>query len=226
MFESWTEALTDSFINVWDGFVDILPALIAAFLVLVIGWAIAALLGRLVAKLIHMLWIEKALDKLNVKKGLETAGFKFDFADLVGWLVKWFLIIVVFITAADILDLKQITLFLQSVVLYIPNIVIAVVILILGIVLGNFVKNAIEQGVKATKLVHHHFVAGVAKWSIVVFSFMAALVQLKVAAVLIQTLFVGFVIMVALAGGLAFGLGGKEWAEKLLDKMRKDISKD
>ncbi|HEX9664408.1 MAG TPA: hypothetical protein VGA49_01150 [Patescibacteria group bacterium] len=224
VLETWGEVLATSFSNLWMAFVDFLPKFLGAVIILIIGWIIAAILGNIAAKIIDFLKIDEALTKLNLKKGLEKAGIEFTIAGLIGWLVKWFLIIVFLIAAADILEWVEVTDFLKNVVLYIPNVIIAVIILLAGILVADFVNKVIKESVKAAKLKSASFLGGLAKWAILVFSFMAALVQLSIANALIQTLFTGFVAMLAIGGGLAFGLGGKDLATKALERMRKDIS--
>jgi hypothetical protein len=105
--------------------------------------------------------------------------------------------------------------------MYIPNVIIAVVILIVGMVVGNFVFTLVKETALAAELESADFLAGVAKWALFIFTLMAALIQLKVASELIQILFTGLVFMVALAGGIAFGLGGKDKAERILEKLMK-----
>jgi len=225
MLETWTEAVANSLGTLWLGFIALIPKLLAAFVVLVVGWAIAALIGRLVARLIRILWIEKAIEKLKIKDAFGKMGLKLDFAKLIGWLVKWFLLVAFFIAAADILGLSQITTFLNSVVLYIPHVVIAVVIILLGVIIGTFTGEVIERTVKTSKLHSGEIAGGIAKWAIMIFAFLAALVQLGIAASMIETLFTGLVALLALAGGLAFGLGGRDIAEDVLARLKKDLTK-
>ena len=116
---------------------------------------------------------------------------------------------------------KQISEFLGSVVLYIPNVIIAVVIFIVGVIVSNFAFTLVKETATAAELGIAHFLANVAKWAILVFTFMAAIIQLGVAAELTQILFTGLVGMFALAGGIAFGFGGKEKAANLVDKLDK-----
>lgn len=221
---SWGEVVLTSLQELWTDFLKFSPSLVAAIIVLVAGWIIAVILGKVIAHLASILWVDKGLEKLGVHSGFEKIGIKFNVAGLLGWIVKWFLIIAFLIAAADILGLEQITEFLNKVVLFIPNVIIAVFVLVLGLVIGNFLSNVVRTGVEATQFRREAgFVSGVAKWSVVVFSFMAALVQLGVAASLIQILFTGFVAMVALAGGLAFGLGGRDVADKILERLREDL---
>jgi len=111
-------------------------------------------------------------------------------------------------------------------VLYVPNVIISVIILLAGILLANFVQRVVKSAVEAAKLQSADFLSGIAKWAILVFSFMAALVQLQIAQELIRVLFTGLVAMLSLAGGLAFGLGGKDHASRVLDRLRKDLSSE
>jgi hypothetical protein len=140
--------------------------------------------------------------------------------------VKWFFVIVALIAATDILGWEQLTSYLQEIVLFVPNVVIAVIILLAGILLSNFVQRVVKSAVEAAKLTSAGFLSGIAKWAILIFSFMAAFVQLEIAPDLIRVLFTGLVFMIALAGGLAFGLGGREHASKFLDRLKKDISSE
>jgi len=135
-------------------------------------------------------------------------------------------IIIALIAATDILGWDQVTNYLQRVVLFIPNVIIAVIILLAGILLGNFVQRVVKTAVEAAHLASADLLSGMAKWAILVFSFMAALVQLQIAPELIRVLFTGLIAMISIAGGLAFGLGGKEHAHRFLDRLKNDISSD
>ena len=222
----FNQVFISSFQGVWFKFIEFLPNLIAAILVLIIGLFLADFLGRFVSKVLTRLYVDRVVEKTGLKKNLEKLGFKITISRALGLLVVWFLYAVVLIGTAEILQLNQISQFLQAVVLYIPNVIVAVVILVVGIVVSNFISIAVKEAsfaVKeaslAAKLTAADLLSTLAKWAILVFSFMAALIQLKVAPELIQILFTGVVLMVALAGGIAFGLGGKDKAKELLDKL-------
>lgn len=221
----WLEVVLISFQDLWRSFIGFVPSLIGALLVLVIGLVIAIFIGRLTARLIEVLFIEKLIEQLKIKDAIKKMGFNLNFAKLIGWLVKWFLIIVFFIAAADILGLPEVTIFLNTVVLYVPTAVAAALILFVGLVLAAFVGEVVQKALKVSKLHSGHLMAAVAKWAIVVFTVMTALVQLGIARELIQIILMGLVAMLALAGGLAFGLGGKEWAQDMLARIQKDIGK-
>ncbi len=110
--------------------------------------------------------------------------------------------------------------------IYIPNIIVAVAILTLGLIIAKVLKSAAKNALirMSIKEKFANFLGTLTKWSVLVFSFMAALVQLGIAASLIQTLFTGLIIMIAIAGGLAFGLGGREHAKKVLDWIEGEVN--
>ena len=220
---SWGNTIVSSFQDLWTRFINFLPAIIGAILVFVIGGIIATLVGKLVARVLKKLWLDKASKKANLSEFFAKAGLEIDIADTIGLLIKWFLILVFLMAATDILGMTQITSYLNRVLLYVPNVVIAVIILLLGLLFANFAQVIIRGSVKIAKLGSAPLLAGIAKWVIIVFSIIAALIQLDVASELLSFLFKGVIAMIAIAGGLAFGLGGKEQASKILEKTKTEF---
>jgi len=222
---TWGDVFQSSFQSLWLGFAELFPKLLGAIVVLIIGVIIALVLKGLVVRLSNLLRLDVLAEKLELKSSMQKIGVSLKIGYLLGWLVKWFVIIAALIAASDILGWSQITFFLEDVVMYVPNVFIAVVIMLAGIMLANFVRDVVHKAVAAANLTSAEFLAGISRWAIFIFTLMAALVQLQIAPQLINTLFTGFVAMLALAAGLAFGLGGKEHANKFLEKLRKDISR-
>jgi len=101
-----------------------------------------------------------------------------------------------------------------------------VISLFVGILVGVFLQEFIRRAIGASRLVSGDFLGAIAKWAVIIFSVLAALVQLGIAPELIEILFTGIVFMVALAGGLAFGLGGREDARELIQKLREEMRGD
>jgi len=211
--------------SLWIDLVTNSPQLLAALAVLFFGTLLAATLGLVAARLVRAMRLDQIASQLKVTEAFTKAGIKdFSISRLVGWLVKWFFVVVVFITAADMLGWTQLTNFLTDVARYLPRVLAAVLILLAGTVLANFVGTAIRRGVAASKIGHPGMLSVFAKWVIIVFTVMAALVQLDIAKELTQILFTGLVGMISLAAGLAFGLGGKDAAKDFLDKLRRESS--
>ena len=210
--------MTASLQNVWYRLLDGLPVFIGALVVLIVGVLIASFLGKLAKKLVEYAQVDTLVGRTGL---MDQLGTKFSISSLIGWIVKWFFIIATLLAVVNILNIEQVTSFLEQVLLYIPNVIAAVIILALGLIAGNFVSNIVDRAARAGAMSEAAVSAmsGIAKWAIVIFSLMAALVQLGIASDLIRILFTGFVAMLALAGGLAFGLGGRDKASRWLEKI-------
>ena len=142
-----------------------------------------------------------------------------------GGLVRWFFIVVFLVAAMDVLGLNQVNDFLSNQVLtYLPKVIVAVLLLIAGALIAGALQKLVVTSAKAAELHSAALLGGVAKWAIWVFAILASLYQLGIVGPLIETLFTGFIGMLAIAGGLAFGLGGKEAAARYVEKLRQDIS--
>ena len=139
--------------------------------------------------------------------------------------MKWFLIIVFLVAALDVLGLTQVNIFLQEVVLlYLPQVIVAVLILLVAAVIAEVMQNIVIGTAKAAHMTSAHFLGSVTKWAIWIFAVLAALNQVGVATAFVQTLFTGIVVAVSLAVGLAFGLGGQDAAGRYLEKVRGEIA--
>ncbi len=224
-FSTWGEAIILSLQNAWMKFVSFLPEIIGALIVLVIGLIVSSMLGKIAKKIFSYTKIDKMLEGTPLTKHLEEVGVKFSFAGLIGWIVKWFFIVVFLIAVADILNWQQINTFLSDIALYIPKVIVAILIMAIGLLVGNFVYRVVEKSVQVSKFSQSSggFLASLAKWAIIIFSSLAALVQLGIASRLIEILFTGLVGMLSLAGALAFGLGGRDKAKEWIEKLDKEI---
>ncbi len=224
LLNTWGNVLTASFQNLWWGVVAFLPNLLVAIIIFIFGWLVGSVLGRWVAQIIKALKVDQALDGIGTGDLVSRAGFRLDVGAFIGGLVRWFIIAVFLVAAAEVLNLTQVTEFLRGVVLgYLPNVVVAALILILAAVIGEAIQKLVTGAARAANMPSAALAGGIARWAVWVFGFIAALLQLQVAVVLLQTLFTGLVAMLALAGGLAFGLGGRDAAARYLEKLRHDI---
>jgi|TARA_Y100000310_G_scaffold170442_2_gene170596 hypothetical protein len=224
LIQTWTEVLTHSFQNLWLGIVDFIPSLAVAVVIFIIGWLVGAGLGRVISQVIKSLKVDNALRSAGLDEVMSRAGFSLDSGKFIGGLVKWFVIIVFLVAALDVLGLTQVNTFLQEVVLlYLPQVIVAVLILLVAAVIAEVMQNVVVGAAKAAQMRSSHFLGRVTKWSIWIFAILAALDQLSVATGFVQTLFTGIVVAISLAIGLAFGLGGSEAAGRAMDKFRRDV---
>lgn len=224
--QTWADVTVQSFQVLWGGFISFLPKFLGAVIIFLIGWAIAIGLERLVEQIFKVLRIDAFLEKMGVGKSLEKAGFKMHIGKWIGTIVKWFLIIVFLMAATEIVGLSEVTNYLKSVLYYIPNVFVAAVIIIVAVWAANVLQKIIQVSVSATNIKAANLSASLTKWSIMIFGLLAALMQLGIAPSLIQTIVTGLVAMLAIAGGVAFGLGGKDIAMDILSKLRKGISEN
>jgi len=222
--QDWGNITVTSLQEVWSGFIGFLPSLIGALIVLILGWIVAIAVGRLISQILKAFRLDSAFDRVGVKKSLKKAGYKFSASEACGNLVKWFLIIVFVMAASDIVGLSQISRFLREIAFYLPQVIIAAVILLAGVLIANLLSNLIRASVRAAGLLSGDFLAGVARWTVYVFTVFAVLDQLGVARAMMNTLLTGFVALLAIAGGLAFGLGGRDIAADALKKMRDELT--
>ena len=223
MVEGFFRAFQITAQAVWADLVANSPQILGALAVLFFGTLLAATLGLIASRFVRALRVDQLASQFKVNAVMGKAGIRdFSVSRLVGWVVKWFFVVVVFLTAADLLGWTQLTEFLTNVAMYLPKVLVAVLILLAGTVLANFISQVVRQGVTASKLGNAGVLSAFTKWLIIVFAVMAALVQLEIAKELTQILFTGLVGMISLAGGLAFGLGGKDAAKDFLDKLRRN----
>jgi hypothetical protein len=193
-------------------------------LVFLIGLAIAAALGKLTQKLIKALRVDRATDKLNFVEKLKQQGAMTSPSVILGKFVEWFLILVFLMAATEILGLEQVTDFLNSILLYIPNLVVATIILTIAFLLGNFIYSIVRSSTRAAGVINANLLASIIKWAVIVFGLLAALIQLGIATSLVNTIFIGIVASISIATGLAFGLGGREEAALILKRLREHMT--
>jgi len=217
---NWTDVFVGSLQGAWVTVADFIPALVGALIVLIIGLLIASVLRAVFQKLVDALRIDGLLQKIGFERFVERAGMQLNSGKFVGGLVYWFFVVVVVLAVADILGLGGLAIFLSDVLLYFPNVIVAVLILLAALVVANFLRAVVRHSVLSARLHSSKFLGALTWWSIVVFGLLAAFLQLGVAVQLIYTIVTGFIAMIALAGGIAFGLGGKEYASHLIERLR------
>ncbi len=223
IIQTWSDTLTLAMQNLWSTVIGSLPNLIGALLVIIIGLIIATAFGAVIEKLISLLKIDSVLEKLGFRRFVERGGLSLNSGRFLGQLVFWLIAIAFFLAASDILRLYALSDFFRQIIYYIPNIIAAVLILVMAVLFGEFLRSLIRSSMSAAKIKGAQFVSTAAWYAIVIFAVLAALTQLGIATSIINILITGLVAMLAIAGGLAFGLGGKEYASYLIDKIREEI---
>lgn len=224
LLNTWSDALYLSFQSLWVSVVSFIPNIVVAIVIFVLGWAIGIVVGSWVSALVKSIKLDKALRAIGVGDVVERGGYKLDSGAFFGALVKWFIIVAFLVSSANVLGLSVINEFLRQVVLvYVPTVIVAVIILFIAAIVGGFLSRFVTASARASGLASANFFGALTKWAVWIFGLVAALTQIGVAAMLFQTLFMGLVAMLAIAGGIAFGLGGKEAASRLIDRAGRNL---
>ncbi len=218
----WLDVINQSLQSLWLQVMGFLPNMIGAIVVLIVGLIVAAGLDKIVERVVYYLKVDHLLRKLGVETYLHRANIELDAGHFLGKVVYWFMVVVFVLAASDILGFYTLSVFLSEVLLYIPQVIVAFLILLAAVVVAGFLKKLVVSSVKSAKMHYANFLGSVTWWAVMIFGLLTAVSQLGVATDIINTLITGFIVMLALAGGLAFGLGGKEEASLLLRKMRQE----
>jgi len=220
MIQTWSSVTLDALQNLWHGFVGFIPNLIGAGIVIIIGWLISVWIGRLIALILRKAKLDAAFEKTKWQEALEKAEFKMDMSDFIGAIIKWVLVIVFLLAGVEILGMDQFAGFLRGIVAWLPNLVVSAAIFIVAVVVSDFAEKIIKAVVGKMNVRYVGFVGSIVRWAVWIFAILAILGQLGVAREIVQILITGFVALLVIAGGLAFGLGGKDMAKESLDNLR------
>lgn len=223
VFQTWYEVTIAALQSLWQVFVTFIPQFLGALIIFLIGWFIALGVGKLITKVLDLIKLNKLFSKSGWDEAMEKAGIKANISGFIGGIFKWTLVIVFLLAAVDILGLSEFAGFLSTVLGWLPNVIISVVIFVVAVIIADILEKIVKVSVEKVKVGFANFAGTIVKWSIYTFAVLAILLQLGIAPYLIQTLFVGFVAMLALALGLSFGLGGKDAAADVVESLKKKL---
>jgi hypothetical protein len=215
--QDWGDAIFLSITNAFYAFIAAIPQVIGALLIIVIGWIISNVLARIVREVLQ----RAGADRAFARHGGDVYGSRsreFVPSAVASEIVKWIVRFIFLVAAANVLGMPQVSELLNQVLLWIPNLIVAAIILLVAPLLARFVRGAIEVGAGEMGFSNARLLGRIAEIAIVAFAVLIAINQLGIAADLINILFVGIVAALSLAFGLAFGLGGRETAARLTEQ--------
>lgn len=217
--DSVNSVLVNTLNNSVATIISFIPRFLSGFIILLIGIIIATFLRQIVREGLKLIKFESFLKRYGVPESKEAA----DWSTILSELVRWFIIIVFLVPAAQVWGLGKFVDVLNNLLLYLPNVLIAVLLLLVGFVVSKLVYDLILASLRGLSRESARSIAMVGRWAVLIFVFLVVLNQLGIASDLIRILFSGIVALVAIAGGLAFGLGGKDAAKELIDRLRKRL---
>jgi len=209
------------FSRFWLKFVDFLPDFFGGVLILVLGFFVSTISKSVILMVFRFLKLETIFTKAKIVQKHIVVAWEEIFAEV----VRWTIVILFLVPTLEAWRLSKATAVLNQLIFYLPNVIVSIVIGFVGLVIANLSYKVVKHGTKAIGGVSATILAGLAKTIVLFFTALVVLNQLGVAQDLIRILFTGIVAMFALAGGLAFGLGGKDLAKEILDEIRKSLQK-
>jgi hypothetical protein len=206
----------------WEAFATkvgaFLPNFFYALFVLIAGWILCNVAKRIMIRLLHIFHFDWLADRAGITRSLELGGIRQTSSEILGLLVFWFLFLIVILASLNILGLTEATQTLEAILLYIPKVVAAVVVLILGLYFANFLQTVTRTSFINAGLKQADTLAVISYYATVVFIVAAVLQILEIAAEIVMWAFVLVFGSICLALAIAFGLGGREVAARHLEK--------
>lgn len=196
-------------------FIAFLPALVGALLILIVGWIISGFLAGLLERGLRVLGLERAVERSGLGDFTRQAAPGWTATRIIAELIKWFVRLIFVQAAASVLGIPQLTTIINSIILFIPNILVALLIVVIGVMLANLAAGLVRGAVANLGVANPNTLASLTRYAVIVFAVIAAVDQLNIADNVVNTLFIALVGMIALAVGLAFGLGGREVAAQI-----------
>jgi hypothetical protein len=215
--ETWGDAVLVSATEALQNFLGFLPALVGAILILILGWILSSLLAGLVERGLKMIGFERAAQSTGISGFIQRSGSSWTASAIVAEIVKWFIRLIAIQAAASILGLDQISQIINAILLWLPNLVVAIAIVVIGALIARFVRGLVRGSTSQMGFTNSELLGSVAYYAIMVFAIVAAVDQLGIAETVVNTLITGLIATIVIAAGLAFGLGGQQTAARITE---------
>ncbi|MDP2873806.1 MAG: hypothetical protein Q8N84_00700 [bacterium] len=223
MPQDWYLVTLQALQDLWLGFLYAIPNLIGAVLVFVVGWVASSWAGWLVTKGLNFVKLNQLFAKGQWDEALERAGIKADVSGFVGQICRWVLVVTFLLASVEIMGLSQFAGFLSEVIAWLPNVVVAVLMLVVAVIVSDILEKVVMASVARAKIKSVHAVGLIVRWSVYLFALLAILMQLGVASSLVEIFFSGVVATMVISAGLALGLGGKDLAKEILEDLNRKL---
>lgn len=225
IWSTWGDAFNLSLGSLWFSFIQFTPKLILAVVFFVVGWVLGSIIAKAFEHVFSALKIDGLFNSIGVNDFFRKAGMNFNSGYFVGQVIKWFVIILFLLPSLELVGLNEVASFLTGNVLgFLPKVIVAAFILIVATILADFLSRTVMAGSRAMNLKSTNMLGSLVKYVVWIFAFIIALGQLGIAEGYMSVLFTGIVGMLALGGALAFGLGGKDAAGRLISRIGEEMS--
>lgn len=212
----WGQAMMTSLAGALAMFFAAIPKIIGFAVILIAGWFIASFIAKGITSLLHTARFNNLADRAGISNFVAKSGSKTDASGMIAGIAKWFVRLIALVVAFDALGLPAVSDILRQLLLWLPNLVVALMALVIGGIAANALGNLVRGAASEGGLDRPEFLAKVAKFGVWAFAIVVAVNQIGVATALVNTLFMATIGAVALALGLSFGLGGRDTAGEIV----------
>ncbi len=217
------DAVVSSFAAALALLFTFVPRLIGFLVILLVGYLVATALSKAVTFLLRKVGFDRISTRIGLTRLENQMGVKMDAAGILGRIVYWFIFLIFLVPAVDSLGLTAVSTLLSQVVAYIPNVFVAILILFLGTLAATFIADLVRGAASSSRIGNPNVFANIARYAILGFVAIVALEQLNIGAALLNILFTAIMGAAALAFGLAFGLGGRDAAKRLVESSESSL---
>ncbi len=218
-------SVTNAISSTLAGIISYIPTLIGALVVFLIGLLIAKWLKLVVVKFLNLVRLSDLIGGAATKTFLKNAEITQKLENVIGELVRYLVILISFVASVNILGLTAVTAVLNGLFAYLPTLLAAVLILLAGILFAGFLEKVVKGSLGGLDIKLSRLMGKFTSYVILTFTVLATLSQLGIVKSFIDTLFIGFVAMIALALGLSLGLGSKDLVKNILEDWYKNFKK-
>lgn len=212
----WGSAMMTSLAAAMALFLSAIPKIVGFAVILIVGWFIASLVDRGLAAVLRRVRFNEFAGRSGFADFVDKMNVGVDSAGMIGLVVKWFVRLIAMVVAFDALGLPAVSDVLRSFLMWMPNVVVALVVLIIGGLAARGLSNLVRGSAAEAGITNANFLAKLASVLVWAFAIVVAVNQIGIASTLVNTLFMAFVGALALGAGLAFGLGGRETAGQIV----------
>lgn len=224
--DQYFDVFISSFNAVISQITDFLPMLLAALGLLFLGWLLAKAVRSGVRRLLALAHFDRLAEKAGIEEFLKHGEMHITLSGIIGEVSYWLVLLIVLVTVSSGLGLTAVANLFNRVALYLPNIIVAVFILVFGTLLARFINRLVFAWLRNLGVEGALTISTIAEYSIQVFAVFVALEQLAIATQLLTTAFAILFGAICLALALAFGLGGRDWAAGVIQRWaNKDSNK-
>jgi hypothetical protein len=209
----------------WLQMVNFVPKLLAVVVILFVGWLVAKLVRSAVKRLLMLMQFDNFAQKSGLEAFMNSGNYNLTLSGIISQVMYWLVILLFVITGANSLEMTEVATLLQQVASYLPHIIVAILVVVFGTLLARFVNRLVFAWLHSIKFPHALTVSTSAEYGIQIFSVFVALEQLGIGMQLIYALFVIVFGAFFLALAIAFGLGGKDWAARVIEDLERSRNK-